>query len=764
MQIFTLFGADQRESATNTLYPHRFDVKDKASLREAVSKDYVCAEYKNNHRSNSDFIWSNVLAIDCDNTHSDTPEDWKTPEDIAKQFKDVAFAVHYSRNHNKVKKGRAARPKFHCLFPIGKVNNRNEYGLLKQRILKEFPFMDEGSIDDAHFFFGTENPQIEIFEGSKTLEDYFFDQDMTFPETEILEGQRNIKMLSAANALLKRYGNTEQAKQLYDEKAKECKPPLPSDELSRIWSNAQAFYENVLSKSDGYIDPALYNEAEDLKPAEYSDADQATVLKEVYGDRMAFSRSAGYLIYEKPRWIDEEVLAVKFALNLTSLQKIDAQLKLDNAKDYLKATGAAAILEKEKSENAAVKAMNEEQQKAYKAFKIAQGYRKYVVKQRNYSALSSTLKAMESMALTDLNEFDAHPFLLNTPEATYDLRKGLEGAREPDSSDKITMVTAVSPGDEGKEMWLDCLNTTFCGDQELIEYVQMICGMAVIGKVFDESLIIAYGDGANGKSTFWNTIARVLGTYSGNVSAETLTNAAKHNVKAEMAELRGKRLAIAAEMGSNQRLNDSIVKQLCSTDPIFAEKKYKAPFKFIPQHTLVLYTNNLPRVTGTDIGIWRRLKVIPFNAYIQPSKDVKNYAAELFDHAAPAVLSWIIEGSKKAIEKDFKFDLPECVKEATTAYRDQNDWINHFLEECCEIGSNYKERSQKLIDAFKRFKDQTGEGPDYTPTFTKELEKKFRKKKTSKGHVFQGLKLKELEEDPAPSAAEDFEDEKDYGF
>ena len=134
-------------------------------------------------------------------------------------------------------------------------------------------------------------------------------------------------------------------------------------------------------------------------------------------------------------------------------------------------------------------------------------------------------------------------------------------------------ITAAEPGDKGKELWQDSLNIIFCGDAELIDYVQQIVGMAAVGRVYMESLVIAYGEGRNGKSTFWNTIARVLGTYSGNMSSDTLTVGCKRNVKPELAEAKGKRLIIAAELEEGMRLNTAVIKQMCSTDEIFAEKK-----------------------------------------------------------------------------------------------------------------------------------------------------------------------------------------------
>ena len=246
------------------------------------------------------------------------------------------------------------------------------------------------------------------------------------------------------------------------------------------------------------------------------------------------------------------------------------------------------------------------------------------------------------------------------------------------------------------QLWQESLELFFCGDRELIGYVQQIVGMAAIGKVYQEHLIIAYGGGANGKSTFWNTVSRVLGTYSGKLSAETLTVGCRRNVKPEMAELKGRRLIIASEMEEGVRLNTAVVKQLCSTDEVFAEKKYKAPFSFVPGHTLVLYTNHLPKVGANDDGIWRRLIVIPFNARITGASDIKNYAEYLFGNAGGAVLKWIIEGAEKAIAAGFRTPLPGCVEDAINAYREENDWLGHFIAECCEADASYTEKSGEL--------------------------------------------------------------------
>jgi P4 family phage/plasmid primase-like protien len=273
-----------------------------------------------------------------------------------------------------------------------------------------------------------------------------------------------------------------------------------------------------------------------------------------------------------------------------------------------------------------------------------------------------------------------------------------------------------------------------------------------VGKVEVESLIIAYGCGRNGKSTFWNSVSRVLGLYSGNISADTLTFGCRRNVKPEMAEVKGKRLLIAAEMQEGARLNDSIVKQLCSTDDIFAEKKYKDPFSFSPSHSLVLYTNHLPKVSASDDGTWRRLIVIPFNAKIEGNSDIKNYGDYLYQNAGESILAWVIEGAKKVIDLGYKFPVPATVQKAIDDYRSQNDWFGNFLDEKCEVGSGYRESSNALYLAYRNYCTETNEYVRSTADFYTALEGAgFDRVKVKNKRFIKGVRLK-----PDDAEGEDF--------
>jgi P4 family phage/plasmid primase-like protien len=235
----------------------------------------------------------------------------------------------------------------------------------------------------------------------------------------------------------------------------------------------------------------------------------------------------------------------------------------------------------------------------------------------------------------------------------------------------------------------------------------------------------------------------VFGSYAGNLSADTLTVGCKRNVKPEMAELKGKRLIIASELEEGMRLNTAMVKQLCSTDDIYAEKKYKDPFSFTPSHTLVLYTNHLPRVGASDEGTWRRLIVIPFNAVIQSTQDKKNYSEYLFREAGEYILRWIIEGAQEVISRDFNISLPSVVKQAIRAYRDNNDWFANFLEECCDVDKTYTQKSGELYTEYRAYCMRNGEYTRSTTDFYTALDLAgFMKHKTNKGSVISGLRLK----------------------
>lgn len=258
----TVYAANCRGNPTNCLYPHRIEITDVATAVEAFSRDIVCAEYRNNYRSVENFLIANALPMDCDNDHSNDPALWITAEDIENFFPDVAYLIHYSRHHMKPKGDLSSRPRFHVVFLIDPMSDPDAYVRLKQRVAEIFPFFDPGAMDAARFLIGTENPEVVFHPGTITLnaflEEYESEQAFAQLETTIPEGNRNSTMSRIGARIIKRYGDTSEARELFFQEAEKCTPPLEDMELETIWASCQKFFRK-LSSTPGYIPPDAYN-------------------------------------------------------------------------------------------------------------------------------------------------------------------------------------------------------------------------------------------------------------------------------------------------------------------------------------------------------------------------------------------------------------------------------------------------------------------------------------------------------------------------
>ena len=741
---FTVYSADCVGNSGNCLYPNKNVVTDKESFIAATKMDHVTAKYKGNYRSKDNFESSDCIPLDCDNDHSENPEDWLTPFDIALSIPGVVFAASYSRHHNLPKGDKSARPRFHVFFPISKVTDGEEYAAMKRKIADAFPYYDTNALDSARFLYGNDSDEVEFYEGDKTILDYLEEDDFADFDAsleQVPEGQRNSTMSHIAGKIIKRYGNTEEAYQIFLKKAELCNPPLPESELKVIWRSASKF-GNKVSNQEGNIPPEQYNSDCRLKPEDFSDVGQATVLATEYKDILRYSPSTDYMVYNGSFWEESKPKSQGVSQDLTERQLAEAETEMKKAMDELVKNGGMEILVSVGPKNA-VQMFNKQQAHTYEMYEDAVAYKKYAIKRRDTKNIAATLKEARPMLEVEQRNLDADEFMLNTPTLTYDLRQGTKFPMEHRPEHFITKQTTVDPSSDGADIWAAALDTFFLKDTDLIDYVQRMVGLSAIGKVYVEALIIAYGEGRNGKSTFWNVIARVLGTYSGNISADMLTVGCRRNVKPELAEAKGKRMLIAAELEEGMRLNTANVKQLCSTDEIYAEKKYKDLFSYTPTHTLVLYTNHLPKVGAIDKGTWRRLIVIPFDAKIEGSADIKNYADYLFEKAGGAILTWVIEGARKVIADNYKIDPPQKVRDAIEHYKESNDWLSYFLSERCELDPAYVAKSSEVYNEYRIFCTQVGEFTRSTTDFYTALETVgFERYRDRKGRYIKGLRLK----------------------
>ncbi len=728
MQSFHLFTADVRGDRRNTEYPHAVEVNTLADLQQAAQFDHTGAAFKDNRRSNDGFLWADCLIADADNTTGDVVQ----PAQIADDLPDVQHYILFSRHHMTTKGDAPAVPRFHVLFPIEHTESREQLETLKRALCRQFPYYDAACVDSARFFFGVEQPQGEAVDGLFTLDEVLevtAEDAAERPAEAIPEGCRNSTLSAYALSLLKRLGADDgQAREQFDRKAAQCVPPLEDSELETIWKAAVRAYEGKVQSRADYLPPAEYTlqglqrgAAADntLRPSDYSNLAQARIFAYQNIGQVLYNSGLGWLCWNGAKFSADEAAVHRRFHVLT-----DSQMML--ARDEVKAAAAAGL------ESSSAKS----KQDAAKAFA------RFIISQRSGAAIRATLGEAQHLCTVKVEDLDKDPFLLNCPNCSIDLRTGSVAPNNP--ANQCTKVCAVDPNDKGEALWLDFVDRFTCGDKALADYLQRVAGAAAVGHVYQEALIVAYGNGGNGKSTFFNVLARVLGDYSGTLSADALTANPNRNKLPELAELRGKRLVLAAELEEGVRLDVSMLKRLCSTDPVHAEPKYKQPFTFMPSHTAVLFTNFLPKVGSSDSGTWSRLIVVPCRAsFRNTSSEVKDYAGHLFDQAGGAVLSWIIEGAKKFIGDDYKLTPPPCVREAVEKYRAENDWLAHFLEECCDVGPSFNAAAGELAATYREWCKRTGEFPRRNDELKAALEERgIQWKKTMHGAVYKGLQLR----------------------
>ena len=407
-------------------------------------------------------------------------------------------------------------------------------------------------------------------------------------------------------------------------------------------------------------------------PTDYTDVGQGTLLANTYRHCLCYCNGLGWFIYKDGIWESSNDAAQSFSQELTTLQLREAE-----ARRYEKYKQGESTSEVDK-------------------------YLEYARARRSSGRISAAITEAKPMLSIKASVLDADPLTLNTPAGEVDLRTGEIMPHE--SEHYITHMTMASPSNEGADTWRNFIDQITCGDAAVAEFLQQFAGMAAIGKVYEERLVVAVGSGGNGKSTFFNALQGVLGDYAGTIRSELMVASNDSGKKFEYACLRGKRLVIAEELEVGKQLDTAALKQLCSTGDINAQFKCKDIFTFKPSHSTVLCTNHMPAVKATDHGTWDRLIVIPFKGrFRNQTSEIKNYGAYLVENCGGAILSWIIEGAKQYVRNDFKLIVPEVVQAATKSYQDENDWAADFFQECLVFREDLSATASELYDEYTTY-------------------------------------------------------------
>lgn len=298
---------------------------------------------------------------------------------------------------------------------------------------------------------------------------------------------------------------------------------------------------------------------------------------------------------------------------------------------------------------------------------------------RSGFGMAATVRVARTLpeAMTSFKQLDQHPWLLNTLGRTIDLSNGY--ARDPDPADLLTKCAGVQFDPKATHVEWSRFLERIIPDPEVRLYVQCLAGLSLLGEP-QELLPILWGDGANGKSTLTEVMALVLGDYAVKVSHDLLSVQKQQVHPTAKADLLGVRFAHSGELDGTDRLNEALVKELTGGDTIKARRMYEDFWEFKPSHLMWLHSNYRPRITGTDTGIWRRVKLIPFEVQIPKDERVDGLKWKLFANEGSGILNWMLAGLAAYKTNGDRLPEPPAVVEATSEYRTEADTVGQFIE------------------------------------------------------------------------------------
>ncbi|MCM3665541.1 phage/plasmid primase, P4 family [Mesobacillus subterraneus] len=274
--------------------------------------------------------------------------------------------------------------------------------------------------------------------------------------------------------------------------------------------------------------------------------------------------------------------------------------------------------------------------------------------------------------------------------------------------------------------------------QELINFLQKAIGYALTGDTSEQVLFFLYGKGRNGKSTFLDTIRYLFGDYGQQTNTETFSVRKNEGARSDLATLKGSRLVAASESEEGARLAESLIKQLTGGEPIQARFLYGNPFVYKPEFKIFFTTNHKPIIKGSDEGIWRRIRLVPFTVTIPKEKVDKHLGDKLLQQEMSGILRWAVEGCLKWQKEGL--GNPKEVQEATDDYRGEMDAVGNFLKEYCVFNDAAKCYVKDLYQKYEEWCIENGEYLLTRPKFNRKVEERgYKKNRDNKGYYFNGL-------------------------
>ncbi|WP_144640061.1 phage/plasmid primase, P4 family [Bacillus cereus] len=317
----------------------------------------------------------------------------------------------------------------------------------------------------------------------------------------------------------------------------------------------------------------------------------------------------------------------------------------------------------------------------------------------------NSIKDLMPLVPGERGDFDTHKYLLNVENGIVDLKTGK--LQQHDRELGLTKITNIAFDENAKcPEWLNFLDQIFQGDKELAEYMQRLIGYSLTGEITEQIMVFLIGGGSNGKSTFINIIKDIMGDYGRQAKSDTFIKKKETGANNDIARLVGSRFVSAIESEDGEQLSEAFVKQITGGEPVLARFLRQEFFEFIPEFKVFFTTNHKPVIKGVDEGIWRRIRLIPFNLQLPKEKRDKKLPEKL-SLEMPGILNWAIEGCLKWQQSGLKD--PAIVMKATGDYKEEMDILGPFMFECCFKREDVQIEAKELYEVYANWCFRNGE-------------------------------------------------------
>lgn len=346
-----------------------------------------------------------------------------------------------------------------------------------------------------------------------------------------------------------------------------------------------------------------------------------------------------------------------------------------------------------------------------------------------------------------IDELDAYSDYLNVQNGIVNLRNGELIPHDPNfMMSKICNSEYDNVSGKKPERWMKFIDEITAGDKELQHYLQKCVGYSLTGSVKEQCAFFLYGVGNNGKSTFIETLADMLGDYAANAQPETIMmkRDGGSGINSDIARLKSARLVSTEEPTEGVRLNEGLVKQLTGGGKVTCRFLFGDEFEYLPEFKIWIATNHKPVIRGTDVGIWRRIRLIPFEVNIEnPDKQLKYK----FREEMPQIMKWAVDGcmmyQKEGLEP------PDVVQKSTEEYKSEMDLLATFMDACIVIDYTVKEAvpANELYSVYQAWANENNEYVMTSRKFFTEIMKKVPEKtRISSGIVYKNIRLTDFAE------------------